>query len=466
MSIADLDVLRATLIEARMKIDIARTTSDLIPLGGYWSRLPVELCSIIMELVVTTSDHDLRPKATVTMCLVSRDWYNIALGTPRIWATVIVNADLWSTFYPSLVGASTWLARSKAVPVYLDITLPLGFGSLAKTTGMIVLGLISQHLYHCMQIDLTIYGGVRLADVMSHLQGEAPLLRGLHIQRASEVEEWGVRGAQPAAGTLFGDSSPPLTAVTIPSLNLDWPSSPLLNLEVLRVANRGPVCLRRLVALFEMDLPKLVELDLSNFAVTAAEYTAHLAFPVVTNASIKTLTLRGESFGDATLLLDKVDLPNLLTLTIIGHNASTREHPLPLSTWPFTSLHSLAIEDDVDDLAGLQSLLNRMPELRTARLHNLNWLDILNRGWDEDSFVVFGPRLAELICCPNPDWVIYDNSHIRAAFTMFLLLRRELACADLEKLTFPFLGMVHDETVSAFQEILPRMKIEVSPSQG
>ncbi|KAJ7628243.1 hypothetical protein DFH06DRAFT_1102793 [Mycena polygramma] len=156
-------------------------------------RLPVELLAEIFEICSATQKNlsSLNPTTPtrelerlakhhlLQLSQVSATWRKVALGTPRLWASIVLNTTLWVVSAAPMAKAISLLAsaleRSAAHPLTLGLTF-----SGRDPNAFAVMQLLSQHAHRWKHIDIHAPGDS--AQYLAPVTGHLPLLETASLQ--------------------------------------------------------------------------------------------------------------------------------------------------------------------------------------------------------------------------------------------------------------------------------------------
>lgn len=310
MDLDELAKLEQAILPAVWIVIWARHRRSQIPRGGIFHRLPREIRMGIFERCLPIDDWKSAVDMPQALASVSRQWREDALMTPHIWSNVDIRGRNWTEFFCSLTRGNTRLTRSKQTDVRVSVKIPFGSTTMILDVCDWVMRLVRDHLGHIEELSIAAFGGDFIPNALAYLQGPAPILTSFHIN----VSDWAggdTEGVQALANTLFANMAPSLSVATLPSFRIRWPMSILNNLTTLGIADCGGLRMGRVLQFFAIPLPRLEMVDLSNIRVI--DGFTHVHTPPITNPSIRSLFLDGQTFGDTAALLGKLDLPNLHT---------------------------------------------------------------------------------------------------------------------------------------------------------
>lgn len=465
----ELSALRETLQTATDDVDHLQATRSRAPDGGYWVRLPAELRSDILELVLGDGwfDHN----APIILCLVCKGWNELAISTPRLWRCITMGGFSTIDRLASLACTLLRLERANYTPLRLMIELPSRHEDMiSHLIGIQWLHILELNLGRCETFTITASNRNSILDVLTHLQVPAPILSSCEfIFNPSAAHGYFAEGQSLADG-LFANDSPRLISATLPSLNIQWPPSMLQNLQTVTVSNFGPCSLQRLLDFFEFSSPNLTSLSLTGFRITLSDYATHSALPLVINTTVLELTLGGRTFSESSIVLDKLDLPALRKLTVNMSGQEPTLNPDVTNSRPLPSCHSFILENEIlyggrSLRHGARAVLERLTNVRRAEIRDLATLDLFGQviGTDEGGrFVLLCPQLEDLTCLPDVDDEGYGWESLRRDLAWLLLNRAQGNCVNLRKLTIPFYGTVHTHLTRYLKRAAPGVEVRVS----
>lgn len=230
-------------------------------------------------------------------------------------------------------------------------------------------------------------------------------------------------------------------------------------------AHCGSVSLERILPLFELPV---VKLELLRFTVS----TSDLAFAerrIITNTSIETLTLGGNTLGDTCFVLDRLHLPTMQQLNIATRHLNPG-HNIPLiNTSQFSSIYSFILQDAIDSPSfGLPQLFNRMSNLRVAEIRDIETLSVLFFAPGEDDEgrdMILCPKLVELVFLPDGNWSKNGRDEFLDALVCFLESRltsqQSNMCAEVKKVTMPDFGHFNEDIELTLHDIAPNLELVV-----
>ncbi|KAF7363710.1 hypothetical protein MSAN_01028800 [Mycena sanguinolenta] len=295
--------LRVQLAETRRWLEFHRA------LISPWRQLPTEILSEIFLFTLNyRGDFDADEPwnddraGTLRLCRICAAWRVIALRTPALWNTLSVR--LLDPQGP-LEWVSIWLARSRSIPVYLQLlwdseALPEDINS--------VMSVFASHLHHTAElaIDGLYFCGESTGEEYPKLTFRpsveslnAPFLSAVNVH-LPEGSEWDWINAACRA-------SPCLTHLTTSHSSLDL--FPVANLTELNWSRWAPTPMSQVFQVLE-DAPNLRHIDIN------------VAGPVVASSAQSRLTMKSiaklqiASYEHLGEFLEQVEFPSVVNLCI------------------------------------------------------------------------------------------------------------------------------------------------------
>lgn len=279
------------------------TSTDILactPEQAPWRKLPSEIISAILLSVLENSseDNDEYPAPT-TISLVCREWREIALGTPRLWASVRIRGE------HGLAIASLWLERAKYAPV----TIQCSFMLLPSEVVLNALDLVVRHLHHTVELDIEPFDDEEYDLVISSLSKPAPILQVLRIRSVTEDDDYWVVNDATARSLFAGESPLNLRSLSIVSPCSQWPQGLFPHLTELDLTALGDTDTTRTLRLLE-SAPHVATLKLQVFG---QEWRSNDM--VITLPALRYLTINGW-INQIYYALNHFDLPGLYSLSV------------------------------------------------------------------------------------------------------------------------------------------------------
>ncbi|KAF7363699.1 hypothetical protein MSAN_01027600 [Mycena sanguinolenta] len=272
-----------------------------------WRQLPVEIISkiFIFTLACRGNIHQDDPwdddrAGTLLLCKICSEWRAIALRTPALWNTLSISA-LGLARPPEWI--STWLARSRSSPVFLQL---LWDSETLRDAINSVMSIFASHLHHTAELEINgiYFLDERLmenhAELTFNLSGEslnAPLLSSVYVcLPEGSVWDW-IHAACRA--------SPCLTHLTTSHPSLDL--FPLANLTEFTWIHEAPMS--QVFKIFE-SAPNLRYLDINVAGpVVPSSARSRLTMQSITKLEIASYEHLGE-------FLEQTEFPSLVNLGI------------------------------------------------------------------------------------------------------------------------------------------------------
>lgn len=352
------------------------------------------------------------------------------------------------------------------------INFPRGNGTAAMSGTRDGLALLEDSMDRCESLTIVIHDLTDVPRIVHCLRGRAPRLVTCNItfprRSINHPHE------QPLTHQLFAGEAPRLLRATLPCLHLSWPLGSFSNLTILRFTDRSRISVRQALAPFAFgeSMPRLETVVLSKFTLDSTEDSRYW----VCNSSIKNVVLCGENYGDALAVIDRLVLPQVISLTISGAGLFPINHTLGVCSTPLSELISIAFDGDILDYRGLHELIARMPNLTTAMIGSLEGLQLfavrgLNQADDDvtgadistpnEEVIIPTPRLKSLAFRLDTEDTVFDGPSVQMGLERFLIDRAATGCARLENLAIPFLGEDYPELEQALLLFDPKLSIEV-----
>ncbi|KAJ7616756.1 hypothetical protein DFH06DRAFT_1238379 [Mycena polygramma] len=150
-------------------------------------RLPIELLAEIFQIHISSTKYD-KPLFTTTpareldrlakhsllkLSQVSPLWHEVAIGTPRLWTTIVINTTRWrpSTSHVSLSLLRFTLEQSRDSPLKIRVC-----GKIEDPGLRFALELLSQHAPRWQDVHFGINNGIQH---LASAKGNLPLLKSL-----------------------------------------------------------------------------------------------------------------------------------------------------------------------------------------------------------------------------------------------------------------------------------------------
>ncbi|KAG8914005.1 hypothetical protein FRC01_004267, partial [Tulasnella sp. 417] len=203
--------------------------------SGKWATAPPECLSLIFEaglecsspedklLEVTISDEELC-KFISTVTQTCKWWRQVALETPRMWSTLILN----DTTPPRKL--ETWLTRSRAAPLSIIFKVAAMPPTPIATS---LLPLLLRHLNRWAQLYFSSDGPRELESLIKAVEGkDAPLLEQLTLGHLGDDDEF-TWESSPARLFNGPGSAPRLVDLNFCGVRMDWDHRPFRNLQSL-----------------------------------------------------------------------------------------------------------------------------------------------------------------------------------------------------------------------------------------
>ncbi|KAK6977961.1 F-box domain-containing protein [Favolaschia claudopus] len=186
--------------------------------------LPNEIISEIFIWFIPPYPDELPPigsSSPTSLTHICRKWREIALATPQLWRTIVIDDGLHWSWEVQAEIAETWMSRSKSLPLSVHVT---NFGDSSPT----LCSLISQTA-RWEHITLM------LQDVDSQMLSNAmPLLRQLYLHADGAINIV-VCGDMPLLRTVH------LGLFAIGNVALPWAQLTSLSLEYAYMDELGPI---------------------------------------------------------------------------------------------------------------------------------------------------------------------------------------------------------------------------------
>ncbi|KAG8894747.1 hypothetical protein FRC01_012780 [Tulasnella sp. 417] len=209
--------------------------------SGKWATVPPECLSLIFEAglesilpeywedATSEDDYDLCQFIS-SITQTCRWWHRVALETPRIWSKLILDE------YTPITRLETWLARSKAAPLFINIGGDLAPGTPIATS---LFPLLNKHVHHWARVYLQSDAPWGLETLLKGTEGrDAPFLEHLTLWQTPEHDAFPQEYSPIPTVNIFNGpgSAPKLVEVDIIGTQLDWSNSPFQNLKTLSLA--------------------------------------------------------------------------------------------------------------------------------------------------------------------------------------------------------------------------------------
>lgn len=394
--------------------------------------LPDEMYSIIFRLCAPNHtdyaedwEKECGSDYPIVLSLVCKQWQAIARSTPHIWSCLhLVQkklSDSGKGSYSKWSRILQWLRCCGDVPVHMIIDMrdpdrtrrnqiedP---GYAEDRTKMLHAALeyvLTRVLDRCERLYLLVEELDHLQTALSYLQQPVPRLRELSIGCVTWSETWGTmpHSAQPLAKILFAGDCPALTyADLVYHPVYFWSPHVIHQITTLHLLRLENILMIDVLEIF--SLPSLVSLHLGGGDVCPSHENEFGEIPIVTHSSITDLHLRFTYAYRVFSLLEKLDLPNLYSLTFYAY------HPILLNR-------------------GLETptILPQFPSIRIAKILS---------PWDANETVVRALRrmtcLQELHVNQPVAWVLRDHFDTDPPAS---ISKPALLCPYLEELNMQF----------------------------
>ncbi|KIO33657.1 hypothetical protein M407DRAFT_186804 [Tulasnella calospora MUT 4182] len=202
--------------------------------SGKWATPPPECLSLVFEarlerifpkgeFAKETKNDDELCQFISAITQTCRWWRQVALETSRIWSTLILNQ---STLPKKL---ETWLARSKAAPLYINFQGDLVYSTVTST---LLLTSLHKHIHRWGRLRLFLNSPWGMENFFKAVgEKDAPLLERLSL--GTERAAWNI--GRVSATKIFNgpDSLPKLSEVDLSGVWWDWKETPFRNLRSL-----------------------------------------------------------------------------------------------------------------------------------------------------------------------------------------------------------------------------------------
>ncbi|KAJ7016660.1 hypothetical protein C8F04DRAFT_503823 [Mycena alexandri] len=270
----------------------------------HFGKLPVEIITAIFEMVAAPNWS-----RVLTLWAVSKHWHNIALNTPNLWSTLILNNR-----HP-VHHAQKWIERSKGR--IREISLRSSLSSMPVD----LRGLQWSHLRICK---------IENHDITDYIGGKSKL------HRLSDLEELQAKNA-PNFNLFLSVPDPKLRRLTLDGVRFSWQAlfdyRTLTSLEVRHAASptfpqlisvlESNLMLEQLIldcdeatsTLLPSDPPTLTLPNLHTLLLATTVFT-HPLFELITMPRLETLRLSRIRMADLSPLLEK--RPPLILLALNG----------------------------------------------------------------------------------------------------------------------------------------------------
>ncbi|KAG9039730.1 hypothetical protein FRB95_007157 [Tulasnella sp. JGI-2019a] len=239
-------------------------------------------------------------------------WRKVALSTPAIWRHLYVVDET------PVEMITTWLDRSKAVPLDIDISLDHKEGLTVQD----LMPLLIVHVSRWRSFDCHTAVAEQMPQVMAYLLGkEAPMLEVLVLNDQEEEDLEHVTYNYPVHSIFAGPASLPKLKVlalwTSPVIWASHPFSNLVELELCYIVQGTRPSLQQFIALLQSS-PKLEKLLMSGDVVDLADFEnlGQAPDPIVLD-SLRALTITEfETPIGINHIIRLLNPPNLVELSI------------------------------------------------------------------------------------------------------------------------------------------------------
>jgi len=406
-AIRSLDCKMASLISQRHELE--SHLEQAVRLQSPVLRIPSELLSSIFVMgVLWIADEN--PVMVSTLMLVCRDWAEVALNTPVLWARISVSP------HDSLEKARRKLERSKSCPV--DITVNFGprFEYAGSITGLIIhaMDLIRPALWRTKSFNLSVPNRPQAHAALLRCQEDAPLLETLSIQIFHSMQD--DHYSTPPL-PLFNGHTPRLQSCSFTSFNFGWDHRLVSRLRVLKLggyfnaftpsANTLIEILRRCPDLEELALRNLSSVDSEVCDPRFREPDSRPPYKSVHLRKLTKVSLYYAGIALARQIMSQITFPNLEALEMSYlENVTPILHLLYTQALTRLPLRHLRIETCLFNELKFVNLLRRLPSLITLELVDVEDLSSnLLKGLSSSQPWVC-PRLESLTVdgCTALDW--------------------------------------------------------------
>ncbi|KIJ56354.1 hypothetical protein M422DRAFT_41075 [Sphaerobolus stellatus SS14] len=375
-------------------------------------RLPTEMLSRIFELGTHDSDDaNDAVEFPIQVSAVSKRFRDIACSTPRLWTTITFHSPRPSWYDPnsdeeydySYTRDCFWLERSRACP----LDLVMSYRDMSWTFNEEkhyfrqehmenILSIIAPHAHRIRKFILLCDTFSPLHAALRFLEREGPKMKALETLElyrcnayVAEYPRFTPSALAKSIPLLGGCAAPKLTRVVLAGVHVDWDASkvPLSNLRSLEL-NYHPRDVRPSLHEFADILrrsPNLHELNIIGSGPVSTTIASQESPCILLSSSVSPIHLshiHTFKFGyyqaqDALLLLQLVDAPNTVDLTIKDLSRPAEDdvaggssilhliaHP---ETKVFSRLTSLSLEN-----------VKAAPESISASLHTVSSLHTLS----------------------------------------------------------------------------------------
>ncbi|KAF7288541.1 F-box domain protein [Mycena chlorophos] len=351
--------------------------------ANHFAQLPVELLAAIFELLTMDWPH----QQVLRVSSVCQHWRSVALGTPRLWSTLIVRN------HRQVQTAKRWIQRAKGM-IYrlvldtLDQSSPLSLDGVRwDRLRVCVLNTHDVATYLGGRAHLARLSGLEELDV-AHFPGNCDHLIALPVQRLKLEDSM-------ASWSLLG------THQQLTSLEVYLPSVPATPEEIWRVLQNNP-----LLEVFAVELTK-------------ASWSVASEMPPLTMSNLHTLRLCRAPWFQR--LFEFVSMPSLRTIQL----AHLRRNGLKLLVQQRPQLHHLSVTSTVFEDTDIVELIQTSPALHTLELVTST----------QTAAVVHALAHTEPPLCPALTNLDVSNSDVKNASLIKLLQRRnEQGCSDVARI--------------------------------
>jgi hypothetical protein len=317
-ALSSLESKMASLMSERERLE--KSLEQAVRLQAPVQRLPSELLASIFTIGVLGEDEEDTLMLSNVM-LVCRYWVDVAMNTPILWSRVVVSNHV------SLDKARRRLARSKSVPLHVDINFSPQMDSRGGTTETIIhaMDILYPSIWRWKSFQLSVPTRPQAHAALSRCKDKAPMLEVLQVRVFNSMQDDHYT-APPLP--LFDGHFPRLAVCAFNSFNFGWDLSMVRSLRVLELGgywNNYAPAVDVILDILRAS-PQLEELSLRNMSDVDPEACT---------------MYEHESSIDKRLPSHMIQLPRLVKMTF--HYSGIQRTRTILSQIAFPALEKVAL---------------------------------------------------------------------------------------------------------------------------
>ena len=370
-ALSSLESKMASLMNERELLE--KSLEQAVRLQAPVQRLPSELLASIFTIGVLGADEEDTLMLSNVM-LVCRYWADVAMNTPVLWSRVVVSDHV------SLDKARRRLARSKSVPLHVDINFSPQMDSRGGTTETIIhaMDILYPSIWRWKSFQLSVPTRPQAHAALSRCKDKAPMLEVLQVRVFNSMQD---DHYAPPPLPLFDGHFPRLAVCSFNSFNFGWDLSMVRALRVLELGgywnNHAPAVdvildiLRASPQLEELSMRNMSDVDPETCAMYEHESPLDKRIPshMIQLPRLVKMTFHYSGIQRTRTILSQIAFPALekIALCYMDNVTSLLNH-LKRQSLTSLPLRHLRIEASFFGELELVKLLSRTSSLTTLEL--------------------------------------------------------------------------------------------------